>query len=306
VSALDANTGQRIWKTYVIPEEPQPIRKNSKGVQLWAPAGAAVWNSPTIDPQRRAIYFGTGDAETAPAAKTSDAVMALNMDTGKVLWVFQAYEGDSFLVGCTGAGRTENCPVVQGPDLDIPSSPILRALPGNRRILVVGSKTGEVFGLDPDRNGQLAWKVTATDKPRSGIFWGGAADEQQVYFGLSGGEVAALRLTTGERRWLAPLAPNGTRVSYAAAATAIPGVIFVAGSDGTLHALSAIDGRSLWHVDTAREFPTVNKVAARGGGIRAPGPTVAGGMLFVTSGYGVFPTDLPGNVLLAFSATQVP
>src|SRR6185436_155122 len=82
VAALDARTGRQLWKTYVIPETPAPVRKNAKGVQLWAPAGAAVWNSPTVDVARRAIYFGTGDAETAPAANTSDAVMALDMDTG--------------------------------------------------------------------------------------------------------------------------------------------------------------------------------------------------------------------------------
>jgi polyvinyl alcohol dehydrogenase (cytochrome) len=304
VSALDARTGRQIWKTYVIPEEPAPIRKNSKGVQLWAPAGAAVWNSPTVDVRRRAIYFGTGDSETAPAAKTSDAVMALDMETGKVQWVFQAYENDSYLVGCVGASRTDNCPVVQGPDLDIPGSPILRALPNGRRVLIVATKTGDVFGLDPDRNGSLLWKVNVSDRPRSGIFWGGATDEQHGYFGLSGGGVAAIALTTGARKWFVPLAAEGTRVSHAAAATAIPGVVFVSGSDGTLHALASADGRQLWKYDTAREFATTNKVAAKGGSIRAPGPTVAGGMLFIASGYGVFGSDLPGNVLLAFSTER--
>jgi polyvinyl alcohol dehydrogenase (cytochrome) len=100
VAAFDASTGRQIWKSYVIPEDPQPVRKNSKGVQLWAPAGGSVWNSPTVDARRRVIYFGTGDATTAPAAKTSDAVMALDMDTGKVRWSYQAFPNDSFLVGC--------------------------------------------------------------------------------------------------------------------------------------------------------------------------------------------------------------
>lgn len=81
----------------------------------------------------------------------------------------------------------------------------------------------------------------------------------------------------------------------------MPGAVFVAGSDGKLHGLSSTDGREVWVFETARDFPTSNNVAARGGSIRAPGVTVAGGMLFVASGYGVFPNDLPGNVLLAFS-----
>ena len=72
--ALDADTGRQIWKTYTISEAPKPTRKNSRGVQQWAPAGAAIWGAPTIDVERRAIYVTTGNAYTAPAAVTADAV----------------------------------------------------------------------------------------------------------------------------------------------------------------------------------------------------------------------------------------
>src|SRR4029077_5709368 len=89
VVALDANTGKQIWKTYTIPEEPKPTRKNSKGIQLYAPAGASVWNSPTIDAKLKRLYLGTGDSETEPAAKTSDAMMALDMDPEKFYGVFR-------------------------------------------------------------------------------------------------------------------------------------------------------------------------------------------------------------------------
>ncbi len=41
------------------------------------------------------------------------------------------------------------------------------------------------------------------------------------------------------------------------------------------------------------------RVPAHGGSIVSAGPTVAGGMLFVGSGYGVV-AETPGNVLLAF------
>lgn len=273
-------------------------------MQLWAPAGASVWNSPTVDVARQAIYFGTGDATTYPAARTSDAVMALDMKTGKVLWVFQAVENDSFLVGCDGPNKTENCPVVQGPDLDIPDSPILRKLAGGRRILVVGTKTGVVYGLDPDRRGAVIWKVTTipgADFARGGIFWGGAADDRQVYFGLTGGGMVALKLATGERAWFTPLGAEGGRASNAAAATAIPGVAFVGGADGKIHALSTVDGRALWEFDTARAFTTVNQVPAKGGAIGAPGPAIAGGLLVIGSGYAVISGASAGNVLLAFS-----
>jgi polyvinyl alcohol dehydrogenase (cytochrome) len=314
VAAFDAYSGKQLWKTYVIPEDPQPVRKNSKGVQLWAPAGGSVWNSPTVDVQRRAIYFGTGDATTAPAAKTSDAVMALDMDTGRVRWSYQAFPDDSFLVGCDGPTKTDNCPVVQGPDLDIPASPILKSLRGGRRILLVATKPGDLIALDPDRNGAVVWKKNIGDAPKTdtkegalaafnnfAIMWGGAADTEHAYFGLSGGSVAAVKLATGERAWMTTIAPPGKRVSYNAAASVIPGVLFVGGNDGSINALSTADGRRLWQFDTARQFATVNKVPAKGGAISVPGPTIVGGMLFIPSGYGIVGGNT-GNVLLAFSA----
>jgi polyvinyl alcohol dehydrogenase (cytochrome) len=309
VVALDANTGRQIWKTYVIPEEPKPTRKNSTGMQLYASAGASVWNSPTVDVERHAIYFGTGDSETEPASKTSDSVMALDMDSGKVLWTFQGTENDSFLLGCSGRSRkrSENCPKVEGPDWDFGASPILRRLPNGHRVLVAAQKSGNVFGLDPDRQGALLWKVNAENKrplPNPVLVWGGAADEQKAYFGLTSGGMVAINLSDGTRQWFTPMVAKGfsrVRAGMAAAATSIPGVVFVGGWDGTLHALSSADGHKLWQFGTARGFSTVNQVQAHGGSFGAPGPTVAGGMLFVGSGYGVFGDDLPGNVLLAFS-----
>jgi outer membrane protein assembly factor BamB len=68
-----------------------------------------------------------------------------------------------------------------------------------------------------------------------------------------------------------------------------------------LYALAASDGHSLWEFDTAKDFPTVNKVDAHGGAIASAGPTIAGGMLFVASGYSFGGGDKMGNVLLAFS-----
>ena len=49
-----------------------------------------------------------------------------------------------------------------------------------------------------------------------------------------------------------------------------------------------------------QDFDTVNQVTARGGSVGAPGPTVAGGLLFVGSGYVGLGNGTPGNVLLAF------
>ncbi|HTW64205.1 MAG TPA: PQQ-binding-like beta-propeller repeat protein [Bryobacteraceae bacterium] len=306
VVKLDANTGEQMWKTYVVPETPKPTRKNSKGVQQYAPAGASVWNSPTIDAKRHAIYFGTGDSETEPAAKMSDSVMAVDMKTGKVLWYYQAQANDAFLGGCFGTQRTDNCPTVNGPDLDIGNSPVLHTLPGGKSIVVAGTKDGKLFALDPDKKGAIVWNTHVTDNPPgapvfrlSGIVWGGASDEKAAYYGLSGGGITAIQLTTGEKLWHKALAEPGKRVNNAAAATAMPGVVFIAGTDGKLHALATADGAEIWSYDTNHSFDTVNKVQAKGGSIASIGPTIAGGMLFIGSGYGVVSGNT-GNVLLAF------
>jgi polyvinyl alcohol dehydrogenase (cytochrome) len=310
VVALDANTGKQIWKAWVVPDEPKPYRTQPNGVILYRPAGGAVWNSPTVDPVRQAVYFGTGDATTAPSPKTTDGVMAVDINTGKLLWSYQAHENDVFMGGCGGATRSEACPEPMGPDLDIGNSPILKTLPNGRRVLLTGTKTGEVFGLDPDNNGALVFRVSATGAPATGarggrgsIVWGGAVDDQHAYYGAGGAGLVALRPSNGERVWAfttpAPAA-GGRGGSLGAAPTAIPGVVFEGASNGMLYAVSAADGKQLWEFNTAREFETVNMVAARGGAITSTGAVVVGGMVFVGSGYAISSGASGGNVLLAF------
>jgi polyvinyl alcohol dehydrogenase (cytochrome) len=301
VVALNARTGDPIWKAYTIPE-PKPIKKNSIGTQLWAPSGVAVWNSPTVDAKRRAIYFGTGDSATEPAPETSDSILAVDMDTGKVRWHFQAEPNDATLGGCF-ARKTENCPDNPGPDWDFGASPILQTLPGGRDLLLAPNKSGIVFALDPDRKGAVVWKTNLAEKQgtrNTNLIWGGSADQQNLYVGLVTGAITAVQIATGEKLWTTRLAQPGSRVSYAAASSAIPGVVFIGGTDGKIDALATADGRELWSFDTARDFTAVNEVPAHGGSIGSIGPAIAGGMVFIGSGYSVV-SGIPGNVLLAFA-----
>ncbi|HKV05372.1 MAG TPA: PQQ-binding-like beta-propeller repeat protein [Candidatus Acidoferrales bacterium] len=309
--ALDASTGKQVWKAYMV-DAPKPTRKNSEGVQQYAPSGGSIWNSPTIDARRGAIYVGTGDGQNQPAPDTTDAVVALDLKTGKTIWHYQAQSGDAFMGGCNGAERTDNCPPVNGPDQDIGNSPILRKLPNGKSVVVFGMKDGRVYALDPDRKGAVVWQVRVVEIAKgqehtfaallNGVVWGGAADDQNVYYGLQSGGMVALKLATGEVAWRAAFPkPERARVINSAAATMIPGVVFLAGSDGKLHALSTADGHSLWEYDTAQNFETVNKVPAKGGAIASIGPSIVNGMLFIDSGYAVTGSN-SGNVLLAFSA----
>jgi polyvinyl alcohol dehydrogenase (cytochrome) len=308
IVALDAASGRQIWKSYTIPDEPKPTRTTSAGTQLWGPSGAAVWSSPTIDSRRNRLYAATGNAYSAPAAQASDGLVAMDLATGRILWSVQDMQEDAWVVGCTPQNRPENCPQNLGPDYDFGASPILRTLPNGRDVLVAGQKSGIVWGHDPDKGGAVAWMRNAahmqTPSPGGEIVWGGAADAGSAYFGLNSGGLVAIQLATGRQRWYKRLDPQpGMEVhrGHAGALTAIPGVVFSAGWDGMLRALTTSTGKVIWQYNTAREYKTVNGITAKGGSMGAPGPSVAGGMLFVGSGYPGGQNGLPGNVMLGFS-----
>ena len=306
VVALDASNGHTIWKTYPVQDPSKPTTKNSNGVQQYGPNGGAVWNTPTIDAKSHALYIGTGDAYTNPVSPNTDAIMALDLKTGKVMWSVQDTPADAWLSGCGGEIKSENClpPSEIGPDYDFGASPILKTLPNGHRMLVAGQKSGMVWGHDPDREGTVVWKAQLVKKLALGmITFGGAADDQNAYFGLRTGGVAAVKMDTGEQKWFTAVEPgkNPGPKGETAAITAIPGAIFSGGWDGMLRAFSTEDGHLLWEYNMVRNYETVNHVPAKGGSMASAGPTVAGGMVFVGSGY-VFGAGTSGNALLVFAA----
>src|SRR6267142_772278 len=305
VVALDANTGRRIWRTFVIQEEPKPRGKNKNGVTLWGPSGGSVWNAPTIDAKRKRLYVGTGNAYTSPAAEGTDSVIAMELDTGKIVWQHQEYKGDAFISACRAAGEPgDNCPEKLGPDYDFGGSAmILHTLPDGHDVLIAGSKGGVSLALDLDHNGAVLWRTNLAERPPSAaglIVFGGASDGNTVYYGLNqpGGGVAAVQLSDGSRKWTTTrMAPNGQ--GHPAAISGIPGVVFTQSMDGMLRGLSTADGKVIWEYNTVREYESVNGVPAKGGSMGQAGATVAGGMLFLGSGYGTG-NSINGNALLAF------
>jgi polyvinyl alcohol dehydrogenase (cytochrome) len=303
VVAYDANTGQQIWKAYTIADEPQPIKKTETGVQQWGPSGGGVWGSPTIDPKRRTLYVGTGDSYTPPTVNTVDAVLAFDLASGKMLWSRQLTQND-----------VADAP--DSPDFDIGASAILRTLPDGRSILVVSSKSGVTYALDPDQQGKQLWEQRVGEgSRRGGTMWGSAADEEVVYVPNvdtqlgpdKAGGLTALRLDTGKKVWhVMPPVPDckvkdeSCAPGQSAAVTLIPGAVFSGSTNGVMRAFSTADGRVLWQFSASGEpIMTVNGVAGQGGSINGAGPTVVGGMVFMNSGYG-YGGGTPGNLLLAF------
>jgi polyvinyl alcohol dehydrogenase (cytochrome) len=313
VVALNATDGSVIWKTYMITKPLKARGLNKGGVTQYGPSGAAIWSAPTIDPGRRRLYVGTGNGYTGPDQVTNDAIVALDMATGKITWVKQLSPKDiAYVDRCAPGPDNPECPEEQGPDFDFGNSPILTKLQSGREVIVVGQKSGVGWEIDPDRSGAVIWQYRAgVGGSLGGMEWGSAVDERNVYFPVSDiqrekpGGLHAVSLATGERTWYAPppplmcKEPKGCNAALSAAITVIPGVVFAGSNDGGLRAFSTKDGSILWEYDTNRSFETVNKVPATGASIIGPGPVVVGGMVYVNSGYGAY-GGRPGNVLLAF------
>jgi polyvinyl alcohol dehydrogenase (cytochrome) len=313
VAAYDATTGKQVWQTFMV-DPPKPTKKNKLGTQLYEPSGVAIWSAPTVDLKRKVVYVATGNEYSGPGGPTSDAVIALDLDNGKVAWTRQVTPKDVYVVGCNP--QRENCPEDEGPDFDFGNSPILRDLPGGKSIIVIGQKSGVVWALDPDKKGTVVWQQrVGKGSTLGGLEWGSAADSTTGYFPVSdmllGQELAgglhALRLDTGAPVWEArpPRAdckdPRNCVQAQSAAISLIPGAVFSGTTTGIMRAYDTNDGRVIWTYDAAQPYTTVNGVTARGGSFNGPGPVIVGGMVFMNSGYAYLGFGTGGNVLLAFA-----
>jgi polyvinyl alcohol dehydrogenase (cytochrome) len=320
IAAFDTADGRMVWKTHTISEQPQLTgTKNIADAAMWAPAGAPVWGSLTIDEKRNLVYAGTGQGYTSPAVASSDSVIAFDLDTGDMEWVYQATQGDAWNMSCF-IGQAANCPEENGPDFDIGAPPVLLRLSSGKDILLVGQKSGFVFALDPDQEGALLWKKRiGLGGFAGGVHWGMAADSDTLYApnadtnfinkwqGERTPGLYALNAENGDQIWFTP-APDACAEEdkpacdpgLSAAVTAIPGVVFAGAFDGHLRAYDSSTGSIIWDFSTAREFETLSGETARGGSIESDGPVVANGQVLVNSGY-LFGGRMAGNVLLAFS-----
>ena len=323
LTALRVRDGSVVWKTYMV-DPPKRTGTNRAGAASWGPSGAPIWSTPTLDTKRGLVYVTTGDNYSSPTTTTSDAVMALETKTGRIVWTQQVTANDAYTSACRSKGV--NCPPENGPDYDFGSSALLVRTSKGREILVAGQKSGVVYALDPNEKGKILWQArVGKGGLNGGVQWGMASDGQKVYAAVSdvaavmntagpiggatfdpqkGGGMTALHLEDGGKAWFAPSHPcepprPGCSPGQSAALTLIPGVVFSGSLDGHMRAFATEDGEILWDFDTAKEYSTINGIQAKGGSIDGAGPVVAGGMVFLNSGY---PRNggMPGNVLLAF------
>jgi len=324
IMKIDAQTGRTLWQTYTIDETPGPQGKNKRGKDTVGPSGASIWSAVTLDHKLGRLYAATSDNYSNPATDTSDSIVALSMDSGEIVWIYQGLAGDVWNSSCH-IETDANCPDDVGPDEDMGSSPMLITLANGKRVLAAGQKTGILHALDPDADGKLLWrKKLAEGGILGGIEWGPATDGKRFYVAKAdvtwrdqrfisadtelnpdtGGGTVAVDAATGDIIWEAPPVSCDGRKNCSpgqtAAVTAIPGVVFSGSLAGIMQAFDADTGEVLWRYDAVRAYESVNGARAYGGALDGPGPVVVDGWVYITSGYAKFGA-LPGNVLLAFA-----
>lgn len=316
VVALDARSGAEKWRTWLVdPAVEQGAYKS--GLPKLGPSGVAVWSSPTIDVKRGQLYVTTGDNYSLPATGLSDAVLALDLATGKIKWHHQVLENDAWNFACA-LKSSENCPDEAAPDFDFGASAVLAKAKDGRELLLAGQKSGLVYAFNPT-NGAMVWKQrVGRGGPGGGVHFAIAADNGLLFVPISDRlalrpdpfparpGLFALDIGSGKAIWDAPDTVNRCLqdprcpAGYAGALTATAGVVLIGADDGHIRVHDSQTGHILWQDNTQRSFTAVNGIPAKGGAISGGiAPLAYKGNLIVPSGYG-YGLKAPGNVLLVY------
>jgi polyvinyl alcohol dehydrogenase (cytochrome) len=226
-----------------------------------------VWSSAALDRSRGLLYIGTGQSYEEPASEYTDALLALDYDTGALAWKRQFTAGDVFTFWN-----------MAGPDADIGPAPNLFRI-GNRDVVGVGDKAGHYAVFDRD-TGDTIWTVELPEGNRlGGIMTTAAYADGRIYVNSNrwGANILdfhdpahesttyALDAATGATLWATDLpSPAFNAVSFA------NGVVYQTSVKGTVYALDGSDGRVLWSDEPGADL---------GGGV-----SIRGGTVFV--GYG--------------------
>jgi polyvinyl alcohol dehydrogenase (cytochrome) len=315
VAAIDITTGKEKWYRSMIEQPGQVTGTRWLFIEKRGPSGAPIWGAPMFDEGRQTVYVGTGQNYSHPTTDTSDAIIAMNAETGQIRWTMQATENDAYNLACSIPGHP-NCPAPTGPDLDFGAPPMLVSTRDGRGLVIAGQKSGGVFALDPD-SGEVVWHTRiGSGGALGGIHWGLAANETaglvfvpvsdiRTYSaqGAAAPGLFALDIATGETRWQhereSRCAERRCYGGLSAAITATDSLVVVGSLDGFIEVIDSATGKRLWQFDTWQDFDTVNSIRAKGGAIDAHGPHIAGNQLIVSSGYNSF-GEAAGNVLLVF------
>lgn len=109
IVALDINTGKEVWRFHTIPRPGEPGGESWNGLPIEKRSGGSVWHQGTYDRDLNLIYFGVAPTyDTGPMLKPSgipgttrdalytNSTIALNPDTGKLVWHYQHFSNDQW------------------------------------------------------------------------------------------------------------------------------------------------------------------------------------------------------------------
>lgn len=318
IYALDLQTGQVKWQTYMAPE---------------GYSGNSVWGStPVVDHKRNSLYITTGNNYAVPAAVQScfaaagtdqsaiqacvgtmspdnhtDSIVSLDLDTGAIKWSTAGIPFDAFNLDCFPdllppgyIVNPQNCPAPAGPDYDFAQGAMLYSKNGTD-FIAAGQKSGQFWALNPD-TGAVIWKTQAAPGGfGGGLEWGSSTDGKQIYFASANtvhkpwvvngntvisGNWGALDAGTGALVW--QTADPVSTATDSGAVSSINGVMFACSQDvkGHMYAMDSSNGNILWSF-------------ASGGSCNAA-PAISGGNVYWGSGYSNFGSGTGNNKLYAF------
>ena len=215
--AIDKMTGQMLWQY----ETAAPPAN-----------GAAIWSSPSVDTELGLAYFTTGNNYTGVGGDQSDSIIALDLESGTLMWKFQATVNDVYTTVNFGPG----------PDHDFGTNPIVFDA-GGKKLVGAGQKSGTFWALDR-MTGQMAWKQLVTPGCGiGGIFNNGAFDGKNIIVSSwpcnGPATLKALDGATGAMAWQVAMPAQSW-----APITIANGVGFVA-SQNTLNAFDVANGKVL-------------------------------------------------------------
>jgi polyvinyl alcohol dehydrogenase (cytochrome) len=310
IVALEASTGQILWKRYTLPDNHGLTEGYS---------GNAVWQPPAIDAKRGSLYIGTGNNYEVPdAVKTClstatpatesacfatddyfDTALSLDLLTGRIKWSRRLQGIDIWTVACEKNPNPVSCPLPSSPDYDLGGSgPNLFP-----HMVGFGQKSGMYWALNPT-DGSVVWSsMVGPGATLGGIEWGTATDGNRIYVAISNADKKPYPLLDGETitwgAWTALDVSNGRIIwqtgdpdqSMAIGSVSVAnGVLYAPSFSGNFHAIDATSGKILW--------------SFMSGGSVIDGPSIVNGVVYWGSGYKKIAPGTPNNKVFAFQLSD--